>query len=204
MEDKNYSTSILESYIEVEKYNQQITEKLFNFTTKCSELEELSEHKYEIQKTIELNKIYFQGYVLDSDICNYIKDNTSNNYSISDLKNYMTMWEQNSNEDLTSYHMALELYELADSIEDLIDTKVEYEMKKLYELTSVIGEIENANGNEYETIYNRIKGELTSNYLNLNLMDDNAFGICIQMLNDIFNYFMSGYIDIPDEYLHSN
>lgn len=204
MEDKNYSTSILESYIEVEKYNQQITEKLFNFTTKCSELEELSEHKYEIQKTIELNKIYFQGYVLDSDICNYIKDNTSNNYSISDLKNYMTMWEQNSNEDLTSYHMALELYELADSIEDLIDTKVEYEMKKLYELTSVIGEIENANGNEYEIIYNRIKGELTSNYLNLNLMDDNAFGICIQMLNDIFNYFMSGYIDIPDEYLHSN
>lgn len=204
MEDKNYSTSILEAYIEVEKYNQQITEKLFNFTTKCSELEELSEHKYEIQKTIELNKIYFQGYVLDSDICNYIKDNTSNNYSISDLKNYMTMWEQNSNEDLISYHMALELYELADSIEDLIDTKVEYEMKKLYELTSVIGEIENANGNEYEIIYNRIKGELTSNYLNLNLMDDNAFGICIQMLNDIFNYFMSGYIDIPDEYLHSN
>lgn len=204
MEDKNYSTSILEAYIEVEKYNQQITEKLFNFTTKCSELEEISEHKYEMQKTIELNKIYFQGYVLDSDICNYIKDNTSNNYSINDLKNYMNMWEQNSNEDLSSYHMALELYELADSLEDLIDTKVEYEMKKLYELTSVIGEIENANSNEYETIYNRIKGEITSNYLNLNLMDDNAFGICIQMLNDIFNYFVSGYIDIPDEYLHSN
>ena len=114
MEEKNYSTSILETYIEVEKYNQQINEKLFNFITKCSELEELSGHKFEIQKTIELNKIYFQGYVLDSEICKYLKGNMVNNYSIKQLRNFINQYENKFNKDLSSYYIALELYELAD------------------------------------------------------------------------------------------
>lgn len=204
MEEKNYSTSILETYIEVEKYNQQINEKLFNFITKCSELEELSGHKFEIQKTIELNKIYFQGYVLDSEICKYLKGNMVNNYSIKQLRNFINQYENKFNKDLSSYYIALELYELADSIEDLIDDKVEFELKKLSELVNVIGEIENINSNEYENLYNKVKNEIFSKYLKLNLIDYKSFSICTQMINDIFNYFISGYIDIPDEYLHTS
>lgn len=204
MEEKNYSTSILETYIEVEKYNQQINEKLFNFITKCSELEELSGHKFEIQKTIELNKIYFQGYVLDSEICKYLKGNMVNNYSIKQLRNFINQYENKFNKDLSSYYIALELYELADSIEDLIDDKVEFELKKLSELVNVIGEIENINSNEYENLYNKVKKEIFSKYLKLNLIDYKSFSICTQMINDIFNYFISGYIDIPDKYLHTS
>lgn len=204
MEEKKYSTSILETYIEVEKYNQQINKKLFNFITKCSELEELSGHKFEIQKTIELNKIYFQGYVLDSEICKYLKGNMVNNYSIKQLRNFINQYENKFNKDLSSYYIALELYELADSIEDLIDDKVEFELKKLSELVNVIGEIENINSNEYENLYNKVKNEIFSKYLKLNLIDYKSFSICTQMINDIFNYFISGYIDIPDEYLHTS
>lgn len=204
MEEKNYSTSILETYIEVEKYNQQINKKLFNFITKCSELEELSGHKFEIQKTIELNKIYFQGYVLDSEICKYLKGNMVNNYSIKQLRNFINQYENKFNKDLSSYYIALELYELADSIEDLIDDKVEFELKKLSELVNVIGEIENINSNEYEDLYNKVKNEIFSKYLKLILIDYKSFSICTQMINDIFNYFISGYIDIPDEYLHTS
>lgn len=203
LEDNNYSTTILESYLEVENYNKKYSEKLFNFITRCSELEELSEHKYEIQKSLELNKIYFQGYILDSDICNYLKENTNSNYSIEQLRNFINQYENNSNEDLYSYHLALELYELADDIEQIVDDKIEYEMKKIYALTTLIENIENINSNNYEMLYLKIKKELTDNYLNKNLIDDKVFGICIQMLNDIFNYFITGYFDIPDEYLNN-
>ena len=55
---------------------------------------------------------------------------------------------------------------------------------------------------EYEYLYNEIKNELNSKYLNQNLIDDKSYGICIQILNDIFNFYISGYPDIPDEYLY--
>lgn len=192
MKDKNYITSILDTYKEVKKYNQQIDEKLISFITKCLEFEKLSEHKYEIQRTFELNKIYFQGYVLDSEICKYLKDNVTNNYSIKQLRIFINQYENNSNEDLSTYYMVLDLYEQADSIEDLIDTKVEYEIKRIYELTSIIGDIENVENDEYEMLYNKIKSEIKSKYLSSNLIDDNSFSICVQILNDIFNYFISG------------
>ena len=122
------------------------------FITKCLELETLSNHQYEIQKNIELNKIYFQGYVLESSFCQNLKNSTSQNYSIKQLKNLISNYKNNSKENLISYYTALELYEQADNIENLIDTKIEYEIKKIGELTNTINNIENTNTNEYEML----------------------------------------------------
>ena len=55
--DSNYSINILESYIEIDKYNQNINEKIYEFITKAKELEEVSDDDYEIQKSLEINKI---------------------------------------------------------------------------------------------------------------------------------------------------
>ena len=61
--DSNYSINILESYIEIDKYNQNINEKIYEFITKAKELEEVSDDDYEIQKSLEINKICFRGYI---------------------------------------------------------------------------------------------------------------------------------------------
>ena len=45
------------------------------------------------------------------------------------------------------------------------------------------------------------KNNIANNYLNNNLIDDKSFDLCIQFMNDIFNYYISGYPDIPDEFL---
>ena len=55
--------------------------------------------------------------------------------------------------------------------------------------------------NQYEELYNSIKDKLTNDLLNKNLIDDNSFGKIVLMLNDSFNFFISGYPDIPDEFL---
>lgn len=201
MQDKNYNFNISNTYTKIKQYNKQISENLFMFITKCLELETLSNHQYEIQKNIKLNKIYFQGYVLESNFCQNLKNSTSQNYSIKQLKNLISNYKNNSKENLISYYTALELYEQADNIENLIDTKIEYEIKKIGELTNTINNIENTNTNEYEMLYHKIKSEINTKYLNTKLITNNTFNICIQMLNDIFNYYIYGYINIPEEYL---
>ena len=83
--DNIQSLNIINAIIEINKYNERINEKIFVFLNKCTELEEISNHNYELQKTLELNKIFFQGYVLDSDLCKYFKENNIPNYSIKQI-----------------------------------------------------------------------------------------------------------------------
>lgn len=199
--DDNVSVKVLESYIEVEKFNQKINDKLFSFITRCSDLEELSNHNYSIQKSLELNKNYFQGYVLESYLCNYLKDNSNKDYSISELKAFMNQYANNSDEDYAPYYLALELYEMADEIEELIDKKIEYEMTLLYEYDEDIEKLETSKN--YEELYNSIKNKLTDELLNKNLIDDTGFSKLMLMLNEVFNFFMIGYPDLTDEYINN-
>ena len=71
MKEINYNEIIMESLKKIREYDQVINNKLLSFITSSIMFEETSNHKFEIQKNIKLNKIYLQGYVLDSPICKY-------------------------------------------------------------------------------------------------------------------------------------
>ena len=45
---------ILESYVEIDKIQDEINNKMFNFITNANQLVELSEDDYQIEKTIKL------------------------------------------------------------------------------------------------------------------------------------------------------
>lgn len=197
--DNNLSVKILESYMDIDKIHDEINNKIFQFITKASELVELSEDMYQIERTIKLNKISLKGYVLDSPCCNLLKENNISNYSIDELRDFLNRYEMSSNEECSSYHLAIVLYELLEEIEKLVDNKIVLEISKISELSNLIENVKNAN--DYETLCNEIKKELQTRYLNQNLIDDKSMGICMQIINDIFNYYISGYPDIPDEYL---
>ena len=200
--DNNYSVKILEAYMDIDKINDSINNKMFQFITKSNELIELSEDMYQIEKTIKLNKISLKGYILDSPCCSFLKENNISDYTINELKNYLARYEKSSNEDCTSYYLALSLYELLEEIENTVDNMISLKIDKISELTNTIRKIKYIDSNEYENLYNEIKNELNSKYLDQNLIDDKSYGICIQILNDIFNFYISGYPDIPDEYLY--
>ena len=200
--DNNYSVKILEAYMDIDKIHDSINNKMFQFITKANELVELSENMYQIEKTIKLNKISLKGYILDSPCCSFLKENNISDYTINELKNYLVRYEKSSNEDCTSYYLALSLYELLEEIEKKVDNMISLEIDKISELTNTIRKIKYIDFNEYENLYNEIKNELNSKYLIQNLIDDKSYGICIQILNDIFNFYISGYPDVPDEYLY--
>lgn len=200
--DNNYSVKILEAYMDIDKIHDSINNKMFQFITKANELVELSENMYQIEKTIKLNKISLKGYILDSPCCSFLKENNISDYTINELKNYLVRYEKSSNEDCTSYYLALSLYELLEEIEKAVDNRISLEIDKVSELANTIRKIKYIDSNEYENLYNEIKNELNSKYLIQNLIDDKSYGICIQILNDIFNFYISGYPDVPDEYLY--
>ena len=200
--DNNYSVKILEAYMDIDKLRDSINNMLFEFINKANELVEQSEDMYQIEKTVKLNKISLKGYILDSPCCSLLKENNISDYTINELKNYLVRYEKSSNENCTSYYLALSLYELLEEIEKMVDNKINLEIDKISKLTNTINNVKNIDSGGYEDLYNKIKNELSNKYLNQNLIDDKSYGICIQILNDIFNFYIGGYPDIPDEYLY--
>lgn len=200
--DNNLNVKILEAYVEIDKIHDDINNKMFNFITKANELVELSDDDYQIEKSLMLNKISLKGYVLDSDLCNQLNANNMTDYSIDELKISFSQYEKTSNNDCTNYLLALSLYELIEDIENNVDYKIELEIHELSNIIPNISDIKNTDKTNYENIYYNFKNQL-DNHINNKRLDDKSYNICIQILNDIFNFYISGYPNIPDEYIIS-
>ena len=200
--DNNLNLKILESYVEIDKIYDDINNKIFNFITKANELVELSQNDYQIEKTLMLNKISLKGYVLDSDLCNQLAENNINDYSIDELKNYLDQYEKSFNTDYSKYLLALSLYELIEDIEKLVDSKIYLEINELSNIISNIDDIKSIDKEKYENLYYSLKNQLDNHFKN-NKLDEKSYNTCIQILNDIFNFYISGYPNIPDEYLYN-
>lgn len=199
--DNTFSLKILESYMEMDKIQNKINSEMFNFITKANELVELSEDDYQIEKTLKLNKISLKGYVLDSECCVNLSANNIKDYSINELKNYLIQYEKSFNVDYSNYFLALSLYEAIEEIENLVDNKVNLEIQKINELIPNINNIKSISQNEFEKLYLNLKNQL-DNYFKANSLNEKSYNICIQILNDIFNFYINGYPNIPDEYLY--
>lgn len=201
--DDNLNVKILESYVEIDKIHDDINNKIFDFITKANELVEISEYDYQIEKTLLLNKISLKGYVLDSKCCIELANNKINDYSIDELKNYLIQYEKSFNVDNSKYLQALSLYELIENIEEQVDSKIELEITELSNIIQDISNIKNLDKNDYENAYYNYKSQL-DNCFKEDKLDEKSYGICIQILNDIFNFYISGYPNILDEYLYND
>ena len=192
---------ILESYVEIDKIQDEINNKMFNFITNANQLVELSEDDYQIEKTIKSNKISLKSYILDSPCYSSLQENNITNYSIEELKNFFVKYEKIYNEDLSKYYLALSLYEMLEEIEKLVNKKIKREISEISNIFNDIRNIQNIVSDEYEKLYFDSKNKIDTEYKN-NKINDKAYNLCIQLLNDIFNFYMSGYPNIPDEYLY--
>ncbi len=199
--DSDLFAKILESYVEIDKIHDDINNKMFSFITKANELVELSKDDYQVEKTLMLNKISLKGYVLDSKLCMQLKENNIINYSISELKNYLKQYKKINNTNYSSYFLALSLYELIEDIENQVDLKIELEINELSMIIQNISSIKSTDKTNYEKLYYNFKNQLDS-YFQKNKLDEITYNICIQTLNDIFDFYISGYPNIPSEYLY--
>lgn len=186
--------NVKEIILKVSAYNKQIEEQLEDFTTGCYTLKETSAGKYQVQKTTRLNKIYLQGYILDSKLCRQFKANNITNYSLTNLKDYITKNYNNLDTDYTSYYQALSLYEKANNLEELIDDKIELEIDLLSNYEKDIEKLkyQELKKEQLVAFYKEIKEKLVKKLTN-NIMASQTKNSILIILNDVFEFFWSGY-----------
>ena len=196
----NINNKILESYNNIKKIQSVINDNLVTFLTKAAELVEMSEDMYQIEKSIKFNKISLKSYILDSECCIALKNNNIADYTIDELKSYLENFENVENKDCSSYYLAISLYDLLENIEKDVENKINLEIQLLLQFDGALGNIEGINVEEREALYNKVKVTLTNNYWRKGVITEENFGILIEMLNDIFNYYVNGYPTIPNDY----
>lgn len=186
--------NVKEIILKVSAYNKQIEEQLEDFTTGCYTLKETSAGKYQVQKTTRLNKIYLQGYILDSKLCRQFKANNITNYSLTNLKDYITKNYNNLDTDYTSYYQALSLYEKANNLEELIDDKIELEIDLLSNYEKDIEKLkyQELKKEQLVAFYKEIKEKLVKKLTN-NIMASQIKNSILIILNDVFEFLWSGY-----------
>lgn len=199
--NNNLNIKILKSYNEIYKIYNNINNDMLDFITKANELVKLSDGNYQIEKKLMTNKISLKGYVLDSDFCIQLSKNNISNYSIDELRDYLIQYEKSFNTDYSSFLLALSLYELIEKIESEVDLKIELEINELNNIIPNISNIKNTVENNYDDLYYNYKSQL-NNYFNDSKLNEKSYNICTKILNDIFNFYISGYPNIPDEYLY--
>lgn len=186
--------NVKEIILKVSAYNKQIEEQLEDFTTGCYTLKETSAGKYQVQKTTLLNKIYLQGYILDSKLCRQFKANNITNYSLTNLRDYITKNYNNLDNDYTSYYQAMSLYEKANNLEELIDDKIELEIDLLSNYEKDIEKLkyQELKKEQLVAFYKEIKEKLVKKLTN-NIMAIQTKNSILIILNDVFEFFWSGY-----------
>ena len=186
---------IIEIYQKKEKADEKITNLINDFLTKAHELVTLSNDFYQIEKTIRLNKISLKDYLLNSEICKYLEETNNVFYTLNDLKRYITTYEKVNNMELTSYTMAINLYEELEKIEKLEDRKIEYELENLIPF---IKDLENLKSltSDYQTLYNSCLNYLKIAYLDKGLISQSNYQYLRYILDDLFNYYEKGHLKI--------
>ena len=190
---ENIGVEILEIFTEKQNYDEKYNNLMFSFVTKAYELVDLSEDLYQLERTIKLNQISLKDYILNSEICSFLKNNNINNYSIEDLKKFMQKYENQNISDITSYKLALELYEKLDEIKNMENAKIDYEINRMSNILQDISNVENIDKDKYQYLLEQIKVK----YLDNNFIDDKINNYVVQILNDIFNYYLYGNKEIP-------
>lgn len=189
------AVEILEIFTEKQNYDEKYNNLMLSFILKAHELVELSNDLYQLENTIRLNQISLKDYILNSEICKSLKNSNINNYSIDDLKSYMTKYDNQEN--IKSYQLALELYERLEEIEYVESAKINYEIDRMSNILENISTIKAVEKSKYQYLYNNLINQLRIKYLNNNLIDDKINNYAVQILNDIFNYYLYGNKEIP-------
>lgn len=187
----------------LDKINNNFSSMLSKFVIDASNLVELSEDDYQIEKTFKLNKISLKGFVLESPCCVLLKDKGFNDYSIDELKSYLIQYENQFNEDCYKYQLALRLYELIEEMETLYDLKIQCELDIVKQVVRDIKDIQSIEKSQYEQYYWNWKS-LINGYCVNNQLNESILNMYLLYLNDICSYHLNGYPAIPEEYIKQN
>ena len=146
---------------------------------------------------IFLGDAFFTKKVEDKqvrDLLSNLKKDNITDYSLTTLKNYLNQNFNSLEIDCTPYYEALILYEKANALEDMVDEKIELEIDFLSEYVEEIKilKYEVMAKDKLFNFYKDIREKLVKT-LSLEQVSDITKNNYINILNNIFDFFWSGY-----------
>ena len=180
-------------------YENKYNGVLIDFVSNANELVEKSNDLYQVENSILLNKISLKDYILESELCKNLKANNIKDYTKDELKQYMKQYEDNRIGDVSSYKLALDLYEMMEQMEQYENDKIDYELSKIRPFVNGIYKIELIDKQYFEGLYNNIMMNIKQELIEKNILNDKAYNMLIFLINEIFNYYLYGNKKIVNE-----
>ncbi len=186
---KNIRISIINTAIQRIEGYQLYSKTLYQFLEESGELVNLTEQLYQIEDTLELNRISLKGLILESNLCNAL-DSSGIEYSLNDLKKYLYQNVNNPEIDSEVIGKEITLYE---TIEEIIN----YEKNQIDNMANIIGNLINDKelleriDNKEKLITNKkLIIEKNNSLLKEMILDDYTKNILDNMIEQIFNNYM--------------
>ena len=180
--------NIVDVFNKKNEYEKKYNELLLQFKTNANIVVSVTNGIYQIENSIRANKISLKDYILNSDLCNILKDKNIKNYSKNDLKKYMEMYSKQNSSAIYPYKLSLDLYELLEELENIENEKINFEIDSMKKICKQVDKIYFLNRNDLKNLYDSIIADIKSkNY------DKNSLDYLTIIINDIFTFFFSGH-----------
>jgi hypothetical protein len=162
--------------------------KLEEFYTHASEFSNFSNGKFMIEKTTSLNKLSLKGYILETEFCINLKINNIVKYTLNELKEMVSKYENTAQTNLEEIKAGIYLYELIEDMEFIERDKIHDEKEEISEVVPNILKVTKEN---CEAKYFEIKKELDEK------LTAEQVNYAMPIVNEIFTFIMNGYTQIP-------
>lgn len=194
--NRNIRISIINTAIQRINNHNLYLQSLYEYLQNSGELVELTEELYQIEDTLELNRISLKGMILESSLCKKL-DSDGISYTLPELRSYLYQQINDDSIDVEVLDKEIDLYE---TIEDLIN----FENNQIDMMANIISNVlvEKSHlkkeDNQYllENNKNKVAEKINKMY-DLKIFDDITKDLLFNMINQIFNNYMNVQMKLP-------
>lgn len=162
--------------------------KLEEFYAHAADFSNFSNGKFMIERTTSLNKLSLKGYILETEFCINLKINNIETYTLAELKEMVSKYENASQTNMEEIKAGIYLYELVEDMEFIEKDKIHDEKEEISELIPSINDVTPENG---EAKYFEVKKELSEK------LTPEQVNYAMPIINEVFTFVMNGFTQIP-------
>lgn len=185
---KNIRINIINTAVQRIEGYQLYSQTLYQYLNDSGELVQLTEELYQIEDTLELNRVSLKALILESSLCKML-DKNGIEYSLHDLKNYLYQNMNNPEIDVEVIGKEINLYETIERLVDYENGQIDNMMKLISNIIGVnivprFEDVSNITNNKNEVI-NKI-----NNMFEINILDQFTHDLLVNMVNQVFDNYL--------------
>jgi len=187
---KNTRIIILTMFIDNKMFCQSYSNQIYLCLQSCGELVELLDGLYQVEATLELNRISLKGLILESSLCKML-DNNKIEYTLLDLKKCLYQFMDNENIDFEVIEKEILLYETIDNLILVEKMQMDEIVYKINDILKLDLSFENTiDSSLLLQSKNKIMIEVRK-LLELNVLDQETYIMFDNLVNQVLNFYLN-------------